>query len=297
MALRSEDLHQPAPGQSLQLPRGRLLGRRQGCRDRRLPRADLHGHQRRARDRARCEDRHSLRRFRHQWRDQARDRQPLEWPGEFQITSAPVVVRGVVIVGSAIADNRRVEAPPGTVRAFDARTGRPRWSFDPLVHGGVIAGHANVWAPMSVDEERGLVFLPTSSPSPDFWGGKRPGNNDHANSVVALARRDRRAGVVVSDRASRCLGLRPAGAADAGADRYRRGHARRRDPADQAGFCVRARSRHRQAGMAGGGTRGAAGRRRGRAAVADAAVSDPCAGAGAATDFGRRCVRPDSVPG
>ncbi len=111
---------------------------------------------------------------------------PLDWPGEFQITSAPVVARGVVIVGSAIADNRRVDAPPGTVRAFDARTGQSRWSFDPLVHGGIIAGHANVWAPMSVDEERGLVFLPTSSPSPDFWGGKRPGNNDYANSVVAL---------------------------------------------------------------------------------------------------------------
>ena len=111
---------------------------------------------------------------------------PLEWPGEMQITSAPVVGRGVVIVGSAIADNRRVEAPPGTVRAFDARSGRPRWHFDPLVHGDVVAGHANVWAPMSVDEERGLVFLPTTSPSPDFWGGKRPGNNEHANSVVAL---------------------------------------------------------------------------------------------------------------
>jgi quinoprotein glucose dehydrogenase len=110
----------------------------------------------------------------------------LEWPGEFQITSAPVVSRGVVIVGSSISDNRRVEAPQGTVRAFDARTGRPRWSWDPLVHDGIIAGHANVWAPMSSDEDRGLVFLPTSSPSPDFWGGKRPGNNEHANSVVAL---------------------------------------------------------------------------------------------------------------
>ncbi|MDO8400143.1 MAG: pyrroloquinoline quinone-dependent dehydrogenase [Bradyrhizobium sp.] len=110
----------------------------------------------------------------------------LDWPGEFQITSAPVVSRGVVIVGSAISDNRRAEAPPGTVRAFDARTGRPRWGFDPLVHSGIIAGHANVWAPMSADEDRGLVFLPTSSPSPDFWGGKRPGNNEHANSVVAL---------------------------------------------------------------------------------------------------------------
>jgi quinoprotein glucose dehydrogenase len=111
---------------------------------------------------------------------------PLEWPGEFQITSAPVVSRGVVVVGSSISDNRRVEAPLGTVRAFDARTGRPRWSFDPLIHSGIIAGHANVWAPMSADEERGLVFLPTSSPSPDFFGGKRPGNNEHADSVVAL---------------------------------------------------------------------------------------------------------------
>lgn len=109
-----------------------------------------------------------------------------DWPGEFQITSPSVVGRGVVVVGSAIGDNRRVDAPRGTVRAFDARTGQPRWSFDPLIHEGVDAGHANVWAPMSADDERGLVFLPTSSPSPDFWGGKRPGNNEHADSVVAL---------------------------------------------------------------------------------------------------------------
>jgi quinoprotein glucose dehydrogenase len=111
---------------------------------------------------------------------------PLEWPGEFQITSAPLVSRGVIVVGSAIGDNRRVDAPLGTVRAYDARTGRPRWNFDPLLHDGIVAGHANVWAPMSADEERGLVFLPTGSASPDFWGGKRPGNNEHANSVVAL---------------------------------------------------------------------------------------------------------------
>src|SRR5258708_17831535 len=110
----------------------------------------------------------------------------LEWPGEFQITSPPVVSRGVVVVGSAIADNRRVDAPLGTVRAFDARTWQPRWTFDPLIHDGIEAGHSNVWAPMSADEERGLVFLPTSSPSTDFWGGKRVGNNEHANSVVAL---------------------------------------------------------------------------------------------------------------
>ena len=109
----------------------------------------------------------------------------LEWPGEFQITSPPVVSRGVVVVGSTISDNVRVDAPLGTVRAFDARTGQPRWSFDPLPE-GINAGSANVWAPMSADDERGLVFLPTTSPSPDFYGGKRPGNNEHANSVVAL---------------------------------------------------------------------------------------------------------------
>src|ERR1700738_3197671 len=69
---------------------------------------------------------------------------PLGRPGVFPLPSAPLVSPGVVIVGSSIADNRRVEAPLGTVRAFDARTGRPRWSWDPLVHDGIIAGHANV---------------------------------------------------------------------------------------------------------------------------------------------------------
>jgi quinoprotein glucose dehydrogenase len=112
--------------------------------------------------------------------------EPPAASGEFQITSPPVVGRGVIVVGSAIGDNRAVDAPRGTVRAFDARTGKPRWTWDPLLHDGIVAGHANVWAPMSVDEERGLVFLPTGSASPDFWGGKRPGNNEHANSVVAL---------------------------------------------------------------------------------------------------------------
>ncbi|WP_342740258.1 pyrroloquinoline quinone-dependent dehydrogenase [Bradyrhizobium sp. B117] len=110
----------------------------------------------------------------------------LDWPGEFQITSPPAVGRGVVVVGSSIADNSRVDAPSGKVRAFDARSGEARWTFEPLQRDGIEAGHANVWAPMSVDDTRGLVFLPTTSPSPDFWGGKRPGNNEHANSVVAL---------------------------------------------------------------------------------------------------------------
>lgn len=115
----------------------------------------------------------------------------LIWPGEFQITSPPVVVHNVVIVGSAISDNARSDAPAGVVRAFDARSGEPIWTFDPLdprnqEPGLGKVGAANVWAPMSADAERGLVFLPTSSASPDFYGGGRPGNNALADSVVAV---------------------------------------------------------------------------------------------------------------
>ncbi len=119
----------------------------------------------------------------------------LLWPGEFQITSSPAVIGDVVIVGSAISDNARADAPRGTVRAYDARTGAPRWTFDPIPNdrpeswqngSAARTGHANVWSTMSVDAERDLVFLPTSSASPDFFGGERPGDNRYANSVVAL---------------------------------------------------------------------------------------------------------------
>ncbi|MDD9963829.1 MAG: PQQ-binding-like beta-propeller repeat protein, partial [Gammaproteobacteria bacterium] len=124
---------------------------------------------------------------------------PLLWPGEFQITSPPVTLGDVVVVGSAIGGNARVVAPAGSVRAFDARTGAPRWDWDPIprTKSNPAAptwegehppqeGHANAWAPMAVDERRGLIFVPTSSPSPDFFGGLRPGDNRHSNSVVAL---------------------------------------------------------------------------------------------------------------
>ncbi|MBX3488382.1 MAG: pyrroloquinoline quinone-dependent dehydrogenase [Parvibaculum sp.] len=122
----------------------------------------------------------------------------LVGPGEFHITSPPAVARGVVIIGSAISDNRRADAPSGTVRAYDARTGAALWDFNPVARGAEDfpddwqygsaerTGHANVWAPMSADEARGLFFLPTSSPSPDFFGGERIGDNRYANSVVAL---------------------------------------------------------------------------------------------------------------
>lgn len=108
--------------------------------------------------------------------------------GRIHTTSAPVVSHGIVVVGSSIDDNQKVDELRGTVHAFDAKTGQLRWSFDPLDDQGAPfrGGAANVWAPMSVDEARGLVFLPVSSTSPDFWGGMRAGNGRYANSVVAL---------------------------------------------------------------------------------------------------------------
>lgn len=117
----------------------------------------------------------------------------------YQVTSPPVVIGDLVIVGSSIGDNVGVEAERGTVRAFDVRNGSLRWSWDPVPQQADDpaaqswqserarrTGAANAWAAMSVDEARDLVFVPTSSPSPDFYGGERKGNNSYANSVVAL---------------------------------------------------------------------------------------------------------------
>jgi len=118
---------------------------------------------------------------------------------ELQFTSAPAVIGDVVVLGSASGDNGRAFGPDGTVRAFDARSGAPRWTFDPVPRAfdpvasptwegdsAATTGQANVWGPISVDPARDLVFLPTSSPSPDFYGGLRRGDNLYANSIVAL---------------------------------------------------------------------------------------------------------------
>ena len=166
--------------------------------------------------------------------------------------------------------------------------GGARWSWDPLVHDGIVAGTANVWAPMSSDEARGLVFLPTSSPSPDFWGGKRAGNDEHANSVVAL--RTETGELVWSFQTTHHdvwdydLPAQPTLARiDTGAGM--------RDvviqPTKQGFVFVLDRDTGKpiwpveERAVPQGG-------RRGRATFADAAVSHPRAGAGAAADFGRK---------
>ncbi|PNB40092.1 pyrroloquinoline quinone-dependent dehydrogenase, partial [Pseudomonas sp. FW305-130] len=74
----------------------------------------------------------------------------LHRPGQMQITSPPVIGHGVIVVGSSIDDNQRVQEVSGKVRAFDLFTGKLKWSFDPLASApaGTLAGAANVWAPM-----------------------------------------------------------------------------------------------------------------------------------------------------
>ncbi|MFP6605281.1 MAG: pyrroloquinoline quinone-dependent dehydrogenase [Myxococcota bacterium] len=126
-------------------------------------------------------------------------------PGwEYYPTSPPVVVAGVVVIGALVADSLRVDAPSGVVRGFDAHTGALRWAWDPVPPGwepssGVDgrsyeAGTPNVWAPLSADPERGLVFVPMGNPAPDSFGGLRNGLDYYGSSTVAL---DARTGEVV----------------------------------------------------------------------------------------------------
>jgi quinoprotein glucose dehydrogenase len=114
--------------------------------------------------------------------------------GKFGVTSAPVIIDDAIVVGAGIGDGGHVVKPNGAVRAFDVRSGALKWTWEPIPlkrqqpnnRLAVVSGAANVWAPMSIDSERNLVFVPTSSPSPDYFGGFRPGNNANADSVVAL---------------------------------------------------------------------------------------------------------------
>jgi len=117
----------------------------------------------------------------------------------YTITSPPVVVEDLVIIGSAIGDNQAVESELGIVRGVDARTGEVRWRWDPIPRSAgdpayaswqseeaARNGSANAWAPLAADAELGLVYVPTGSASPDFYGGEREGDNLYANSLVAL---------------------------------------------------------------------------------------------------------------
>jgi quinoprotein glucose dehydrogenase len=115
---------------------------------------------------------------------------------EVSVTTPGAVYRDLLILGTRVSE--AAGAAPGDVRAFDVRTGAMRWSFHTVPYEGELGadtwpagaakewGGANSWAGVAVDSERGLVFAPTGSAAPDFFGGDRPGDNLFANSLIAL---------------------------------------------------------------------------------------------------------------
>jgi quinoprotein glucose dehydrogenase len=124
---------------------------------------------------------------------------------DYSVTSPPAIAGDAIIVGSAIGDNRARALELGVVRGFDARSGKQLWHWDPIPRSvevppdaanpdfdevdrqrAVWTGGANAWGVFAVDVERDLVFIPTGSASPDYFGGLRPGDNRWANSIVAL---------------------------------------------------------------------------------------------------------------
>ncbi|HEX3877441.1 MAG TPA: pyrroloquinoline quinone-dependent dehydrogenase, partial [Bryobacteraceae bacterium] len=126
----------------------------------------------------------------------------LRWqtdPNRYTNTSPVVIYKDLVILGNGVGDRLAYKQdPPGDVRAFSARTGKLVWTFHTVPMKGEFGadtwqgdsasytGHTNVWAPITLDETRGLVYLPVSTPSNDFYGGARLGNNLFAESLVCL---------------------------------------------------------------------------------------------------------------
>jgi len=128
-------------------------------------------------------------------------------PGELYMTSPPTVINDIVLHGALVMDNQRADSPGGVIRAFDVRSGKVRWAFDPVPPGSPSPqqlgappeqkyhrGTPNAWSIFSTDPERNLIFIPFGGAGPDYVGGHR---NQHgfdldfyANSTVALNAHD-----------------------------------------------------------------------------------------------------------
>ena len=117
-------------------------------------------------------------------------------PGFYYVSSTPTIVRGNVVLGGWVADNQSVDEPSGVIRGYNAVTGKFAWAWDigrPGITTEPKAGERytrstpNSWAPMSGDEELGLVYVPTGNPTPDHWGGARSAASERfGSSLVAL---------------------------------------------------------------------------------------------------------------
>ena len=185
-------------------------------------------------------------------------------------SSPPIIYKDLVIMGSQIPDRVQLPDPVGQVQAFNARTGKREWVFSviPMSERDAGAktwedeswkknGHGNVWAPMALDEARGLLYLPTTTPSSDYYGGDRPGANLFAESVVCLE--------VATGKMKWYFQAIHHGLwdwdfpapPDPGDDHGERQEDRRGCAGQQAGLRVRLRSGERQTGVANRGKAGA----------------------------------------
>jgi quinoprotein glucose dehydrogenase len=121
--------------------------------------------------------------------------------GRYNWTGAPLVTRDIIVMGSSMVNQdsaTRMEGEPGHVRAYDARTGRLRWTFRVIPRPGELGvetwendswsytGAGNVWTLLSADDDLGYVYLPTSSVTNDMYGGHRLGDNLFSSSIVCV---------------------------------------------------------------------------------------------------------------
>ena len=115
---------------------------------------------------------------------------------DVQNTSPGIIYKDLIITGSAVGED--YESSPGHIRAYDVRTGKRKWIFHTIPEPGEFGydtwpkegneklGGCNAWGGLSIDSKRGIVFAATGSPSNDFHGGERIGQNLFGNSVLAL---------------------------------------------------------------------------------------------------------------
>lgn len=121
--------------------------------------------------------------------------------GDITASAPPIVINGVVIIGNAHEQGYQPASPnniPGHIRGYDAKTGRHLWTFHVLPQPGQpghdtwegeswkYTGNISAWPPLSGDSERGVVFIPTDTPTGDYYGGHRPGQNLYGTSLIAL---------------------------------------------------------------------------------------------------------------
>ena len=157
---------------------------------------------------------------------------------------------------------KAISRRPGDIRAYDVLTGKLVWTFHTIPRPGEFgydtwppdawkyAGGANSWGEISIDEKRGIAYVPTGSPTHDLFGGDRKGANLFGNTLARARRAHRQAALALPDGAPRSVGLRPGGGPEVDDRAPRRTDGRHRGAAHQDGPALRVRPRDRPAAVA-----------------------------------------------